>query len=794
MVSLKLLGGASVFDDGEPLHGAVVQRHRLALLALLACSRPAGVSRDKLAALLWPESDAERARNSLKQAVHVIRRALGPEAVLSAGDELRLDPSAVWCDVIAFRRAVDAGDREGAVSHYAGPFLDGFFLGGSREFEEWVESERTLLRDAFQVCLEGLAEASISANDTAGAVRWWRRLSAESPGNSRVALRLMHALAAAGDRAGAIRHGQQHAAFLDAEFGAAPDPDVTTLLERLRDTPLPRGPVDGGLGASVGDSPAPPSREPVPSGPDQPLPAGDFRPAPVPDSRAPGGSAEGGSAGPRPRRFPVLGTGLLLAVPAALLVLASLPWRSDGPPGEPGLVVLPFVDLGGLATDAYFSDGMTEELIHTLSQMEGLRVIARTSAFQFRGQSPDVRSVGERLGVELVLEGSVRRSGDRVRITAQLVSTDDGSHLWSRTYDRSLGDVLAVQEEIARAIAGALRLRLAGTPSLVDRHSENQEAYHLYLKGLHALNQRTPERARQALDFFQQALALDPGYALAHAGIAQAHIGLVDMAGVPPDVAIPMARAAAEEALRWDAGLADVHALLGWMYTDEWRWEEAAEAFARAFELDPGEPEAYLRYSLLLDNMGRFDEALEATLHALQLDPLSATAHYNVIGSYLHLARFEEAITGAERMIELHPMLSLGYDALGWALVDAGRPAEAVGPLERAVSIGEGRWLALSNLGRAYAGVGRLEDARAVLARLERDWSRVGMGHFAMAAVHLALDQRDEALRSLEQVYALKYAKLPHVRQWTAFEPLYGDPDFSRIVRAAGFEPPGPVR
>jgi serine/threonine-protein kinase len=270
-------------------------------------------------------------------------------------------------------------------------------------------------------------------------------------------------------------------------------------------------------------------------------------------------------------------------------------------------------------------------------------------------------------------------------------------------------------------------------------------------------------------------------------------MALVDVAGVLPGVAMPLARAAALHALELDSRLADAHTVLGWMYTQDWQWDAAQRAFARALEINPDEPETYIRYSLYLDNMGRFDEALGATLRAQALDPLSPNASYNVAGSYLHLARFEPAITEAQRIIELHPTNPLGYDVLGWALVDAGRPAEAVDVLEKAVSIGEGRWLALANLGRAYAFTDRRADARAIIERLERDWGGLGFGNFALAAVHLALGERDLALARLEQVYRLRSAKLPHVRQWTAFEPLYGDPDFSRIVREAGFVPPGPV-
>jgi tetratricopeptide (TPR) repeat protein len=266
-----------------------------------------------------------------------------------------------------------------------------------------------------------------------------------------------------------------------------------------------------------------------------------------------------------------------------------------------------------------------------------------------------------------------------------------------------------------------------------------------------------------------------------------AHARLYDIAGDAPGELVPRIRSAARRALELDSMLAEPYALLGWIHTHAWQWAEAEAAFKRALELDPNRPDTYVDHSIYLDNMGRFEEALQACLRARELDPLSPRVAYNVVGSYLHLAQFEPAIAEAHAMIALHPNLPLSYDALGWALVDSGRPDEAIEPLERAVTLGEGRWLALANLGRAYAFVGRRSEAQAVLARLERDWGDTGFGNFAMAAVHLALGERERALQRLEQVYRLRHAKLPHVRQWAAFEPLYQDPGFIRIVRDAGF-------
>lgn len=757
--ALKLFGGAAIeAEEGAPLSGRAVHRHRVALLALLALAPGRRLSREKLITWLWPEASTQSGRSLLNVSVYVLRGALGDDALLSQGDDLCLNSGVVRADVIEFDDALRRGDPEKAVALYAGPFLDGFFLAGAAEFERWVEGQRDRLRRAFGKAVEDLAERAGAREDAAAAAEWWRLLAASEPTNSRIALRLMNALAAAGDRAGAIRHAQVHARLLREEIGAEPDREVTSLAERLRTGPIQER-------EKRVDHPGPMQDPPPPSGP-----------PPI-------------SAHPSPRRRYSAVNKLVIAVLAALALaaVAAGQWFSARAPASPSVAVLPFVNLGGNPDDDYFSDGMTEELIHALAGVRGLRVTARTSAFQFKGQNIDVRDVGRRLGVAAILEGSVRRSGSRLRVTVQLVSSRDGTHLWSAAYEREIADALALQEEIARSIVVTLSPRLTGSAALMASHSENPEAYHLYLKGRYALSRRTPAMVKQAIEYFGLAIARDSSYALAWSGLADAHARLYDVAGLPPTQIVPLVRAAAQRALQLDSTLAEPYALLGWLHTHTWEWADAEAAFERAIELEPNRADTYQDYSLYLDNQDRFQEALEVCLFARELDPLSPRVAYNVVGSYLHLARFEPAIEEARAMIALNPDLPLGYDALGWALVDAGRPAEAIEPLERAVALGEGRWLALANLGRAYAGAGRSVEARAVLDRLEQDWGSTGFGNFGMAAIHLALGEREPALQRLERVYELRFAKLPHLRQWSAFEPLYDDPDFLRIVREAGY-------
>jgi serine/threonine-protein kinase len=772
--SLQLLGSAAIIEEnGAAVGGRAAQRHRIALLALLSLAPGRRLSRDKLIALLWPETSTERGRSLLNASVYALRTALGDDALQSMGDDLCLNSEAVGSDVTEFESALERGDHEQAVMLYTGPFLDGFFLSGAPEFERWVEGQRERLGRARAKAVEELGEGAVARGDHARAAEWWRLLASDDPYNSRVALRLMTALAASGDPAGAIRHARVHTTLLKEDVGVEPDPDLMAFVARLK-------------AGSVADSEDPAlnavTLESVPDEQPRGTPA-QQRALQPPSASTPTTSA---SMPVRRRRSLRMPAALVLGV-IVLALAVQQRWFAEPAPSVASVAVLPFVNMGGDPNDDYFSDGMTEELIHALTGVDGLRVTARTSAFQFKGQNIDVREIGRRLGVAALVEGSVRRSGDRLKVTAQLVSSEDGTHLWSDVYERELKDALALQEEIARSIAGAFRQRLTGKVPLVASHSEDLESYHLYLKARYAASRRTPALLELAIDYFNQAIARDSNYALAWSGLANAESRLYDIAGYDPGELVPRIRDAALRALELDSTLAEPYAMLGWIHTHAWEWPEAEAAFKRAIALEPNNPDTYQDYSMYLDNRGRFEEALEVCLLAKDLDPLSPRVGYNVAGSYLHLARFEPAIAEARAMIALNPNLPLGYDALGWALVDSGKPLEAIEPLERAVTLGGGRWLALANLGRAYALTGRETDARAVLARLKRDWGHTGFGHFAMAAVHLALGERKLALQSLEQVYKLRFAKVPHQRQWSAFEPLYNDPEFLRIVREAGF-------
>jgi serine/threonine-protein kinase len=498
------------------------------------------------------------------------------------------------------------------------------------------------------------------------------------------------------------------------------------------------------------------------------------------------------SVGPAPasRRTRWIGVAaavVVLVVGAAVLVMR----RSGGaaPAGPPTAAVLPFVDLSPGRDQEYFSDGLTDELITALSQVQGLRVAARTSSFQFKGRNADVREVGRRLGVGAVLEGSVRRAGNRLRVSAQLVSARDGYQLWSESYDRDPSDVFAVQEEIARAIVAALRLRLESDAdsAFSSRPTGDMAAYDLFLKGQFALNQRTGPSVQQAARWFEQAVERDSTFSRAWAGLADASLLLPGYANAPPAASWARAKHAANRALALDPDLVDALTSLAYgTMTYEWDWQRAEEGFRAALAANPNYPVAHHWYGDFLAGRGRFDESLREMSEAHRLDPLSLQIGSELAWVYLLQHRHAEAEATMRQVLALDPNFPQGLFILGQIQIQQGKAKEAVATLARAQELGGFQNSVAAAQVAAAAAAGDTAGARRLLHDLEQRATREWVPAFTFATAHAALGDRAGAIAWLQRGLDQRDSYMPENFFDPMLDPIRSEPGYQKVLAGLG--------
>jgi serine/threonine-protein kinase len=458
------------------------------------------------------------------------------------------------------------------------------------------------------------------------------------------------------------------------------------------------------------------------------------------------------------------------------------------PDAGASIAVLPFDNLSRAPDTEYLSDGITEEIINALAQIPGLRVAARVSSFAFRGKAVDVAEVGAKLRVSTVLEGSVRRDGSRLRVTAQLIDARTNSHLWSERYDREMIDVFAIQDEIARAIAERFRVTLDGTSrTLVSPPTASLDAYHLYLKGRFFWAQRGVG-LKKALASFSQALALDPRYALAHAGLADACTLLAQYGLAAPAAILPKARAALARALELAPDLAEAHCAAGILrLVFDWDWPQASQSLRRAIELNPRYPPAHHWLATYLTFVaGRSDEGIAEARRSVELDPLAPLPSAQLGLILIGAGRDEEAIAPLQRAAELGPTVFLPFNYLGVLYQRMGRHEQAIEALEHAVSVsGRHQW-PLASLGVALSACGRQADVESIhdelAARARREYVMSSM----LALVNGALGRVDEAFRLLERACEERDGILIYSRRYPAFALLQGDSRMQNIYTRVG--------
>ena len=450
------------------------------------------------------------------------------------------------------------------------------------------------------------------------------------------------------------------------------------------------------------------------------------------------------------------------------------------------VAVLPFVNASPDPANEYLSDGITDELIDALTKVEGLRVASRTSVFALKGKPQDVRAIGALLGAAEVLEGTVRKAGDRLRITAQLSSTTDGRLLWSQRYDRTLDDVFAIQDEIARTIVTTLR-----ATSFADlaeparrRGTASVAAYGLYLRGRFEYNKRTQEGVAEGIRLLERAIAEDPGYALAYTGLADAYALHVDYRSVPVAEGLERAKAYARKALELDDTLADAYASLAWcLFTYDWDWDGSGRAYRRAIELDPSYAPAHQWYAFLLAAHGRHDEALVEGHTALELDPASVSIRRSVAWLYYYARRYDRARYHLTRAIEMNPTAEESHRILGLSLAQEGAFAEAERVLREAKALPGAGPYELGTLGYVLARAGKTAEARDLLAELEQLAARQYVTPVAFGTLCIGLGEIGAALDWLERAFAERRGWLCYLQVNPLMDPLRSEPRFQALVQ-----------
>ncbi|HEX6902304.1 MAG TPA: protein kinase [Thermoanaerobaculia bacterium] len=510
-----------------------------------------------------------------------------------------------------------------------------------------------------------------------------------------------------------------------------------------------------------------------------------------------------------PRKFPWLSASLGLAVLVLVALLVAVTWRKPSPPapretpapvaeaGVTSLAVLPLRNLSGDAAQDYFSDGTTEAIIGSLAKIGGLRISSRTSVMRFKNAVQPLPQIAKDLGVSYIVEGSAVRSGDRVRISVQLVDAARDAIIWNNAYERRMEDIFDVQNEVAEAVARETQGELTSTDlqKLAGTRAVRPEVYELYLKARFLLSKRSRESAQEALTLLDQALARDPGYAQAWASKADCYVLLVSfgMAAMPTEEGLPKARQAARRALELDPNLSEAHALLGVVELGSWNWTEAEEHFQRAIALNPSNADAYHRYTQLLSARGDHERAIAAIQKAQQLDPLSPPVHTAAAANYYYARRYEDCMRAARRVLELQPGSWAANLFLGAAHSRLGHAAEAEKYLKDALQGSKENPFVLGSLGRHYARIGKKEEARKVLADLERRSRTEYVAASLPAKLYFLLGDPDRGFVWMDKAFAERDQSLNFLKVDPDYDPVRNDPRFQRLLERIGLGKAAPA-
>ena len=459
------------------------------------------------------------------------------------------------------------------------------------------------------------------------------------------------------------------------------------------------------------------------------------------------------------------------------------------------LAVLPLENLSPGPDDDYFADGMTDALITTLAQIRALRVISRTSVMRYKGARQPLPEIAQALNVDAIVEGTVLRSAGRVRIAAQLIHAASDTHLWAKQYDSDLRDVLALQSDVARAIADEIQIQLSPQEKsrLARSRPVDPAAYEAFLKGRHLWYRRSPDALTRSVELLQQSISLDPGHALAYAGLADVYATMGwDLFGLSaPSESFPKARQAAQKALDIDPNCAEAHAALGWTAAGfDWDWVTAEREFRQAIELKPQYGPVHIWYSHCLRAMDRTAESLAESRRALECDPLGLVLNMHMGWHLVYARQYQKAVEQCQKTLELDPTFILAHIFLGQACEQLGRMSDAVVAFERAVELSRRHPTYLADLGHGYAVAGRRADALNVLAELHEMSSQRYVAARSIAEVHLGLSEVDEAFAWLKRGFQQRNGWLIHIRENPRYDRLRDDPRYLDLVARMNFPEP----
>ena len=772
-LELRLLGSATILVDGVAVEERQwTRRKSKALLKLLALAPQHQLHREQLIEHLWPEQEAELAANNLNKIIHAARRALEP--TLKAGAESRFilthdqqvmlrAPDSLWIDVEEFeQRAATAlkskavADYEHALELYTGELLP------EDRYEDWAAARRERLSRLENRLLSESAQLYESAGQLQSSIERFQQLVALNPSNEDAHRHLMRLYVLSGSRHEALAQFQQCQAALRKDLDAEPESQTIALYEQIVAGQLPSAAPTVELSHNVHR----PAGLPLPE-------------ATIPTSTAPV---------PAVRQRSLFWLGVAASVALVFIAGAGALYFRSQPREVEAIAVLPFTNSSDDSNVEYLSDGITESLINRLSQVSGMRVMARTTAFRYKGREIDPQKIGAELNVQALLTGRVLQRGDELVIQADLIDVKDGAQLWGEKYNRKLSDILTVQTEIAREITDRLRLRLTNEQQhlIAKQHTENIEAYQRYLQGRFYWNKRNAEGVKKAVEFYEQAINADPTYALAYAGIADAYAVWPDDSLTRKETATRV-KAAASKAVDLDPQLPEAHTSLAFAKMIEDRNLTGAESsFKRSIELNPNYPTAHHWYAYDLVAQGRVDEAIQSIQRAQTLDPVSLSINNDVGEIYFFARRYDQAIEQCRKTLEMEPNFIPAHQTLGLAYAQKGQFTEAIAELKKAVEMSANNAYVLALLGYVYGAAGQRAEAQATLAQLQQLSASKYISPFHLALVHTQLGDFDRAFALLQQAEAEHVFSMLLLKADPKMDKLRADARYTTFLQRLG--------